>query len=44
MKDAAIGMWANMNAVGRWGDPEDMEGAALFGLANLLIVDGPAAA
>ena len=37
-------MWADMNAIGRCGDPEEMEGAVLFGLANLLIVDGPAAA
>ena len=30
VKEAAIRMWANMNAVGRWGDPEDMEGALLL--------------
>ena len=48
MKEAAIRMWANMNAVGRWGDPEDMEGALLllasdagaFITGAMFVVDG----
>ena len=48
VKEAAIGMWANMNAVGRWGDPEDMEGALLllaseasaFITGSVMVVDG----
>ena len=48
VKEAAIGMWADMNAVGRWGDPEDMEGALLllasdassFITGSVMVVDG----
>jgi len=48
VKEAAIDQWAKMNAVGRWGDPEDMEGpllllaseASAFITGSVMVVDG----